>query len=121
MGRIWWSSSRGSERAVVLPWTLALWVAGQIPLAAEAELPPGEKVHLDADQVLIEQSGETFIARGHALLRTAQMVVRADEVIYDQAKQHAQARGNVMLVSGLLAAVADEVRVDVRSLEAQVD
>ncbi|HZA13796.1 MAG TPA: LPS-assembly protein LptD, partial [Myxococcaceae bacterium] len=99
---------------------MTLWLAGQIPLATEAELPTGEKVMVEADQLFYELSGQTLIFRGHAVLRTAQMVVRADEVIYDQAEQRAQVRGNVMLVNGLLAAVADEVRVDMRTLEAQI-
>jgi LPS-assembly protein len=105
---------------VFLPWTMTLWLAGQIPLATEAELPTGEKVMLAADQLLYEPATETLIAHGHTVLRTERMVVRADEIVYDQANQRALAKGNVMLVSGLLAAVADEVRVDVRTLEAQV-
>jgi LPS-assembly protein len=105
---------------VFLPWAMTLWLAGQIPLVTEAELPTGEKVTLAADQLLYEPAKETLIARGHTVLRTERMVVRADEIVYDQANQHALAKGNVMLVSGLLAAVADEVRVDVRTAEAQV-
>ena len=105
---------------MILPWTMALWVAGQIPLATEAELPTGEKVTLEADQLLYEPAKETLVARGHTTLRTERVLLRADELIYDQANQQAYAKGNVMLVSGLLVAVADEIRLDIRSLEARV-
>ncbi len=95
-------------------------LAGQIPLATEAELPSGEKVLLAADQLLYEPSEEKLTARGNTLLRTANVTVRADEVVYDQREQKAWAKGNVMFVSGLLAGVAEEVRVDIQSLEAHI-
>jgi LPS-assembly protein len=99
---------------------MTLWLAGQIPLATETELPSGERVALEADQLLYEPAKETLVARGHTTLRTERLVLRADELIYDQANQQAYAKGNVMLVSGLLAAVADEIRLDIRSYEAHV-
>ncbi|RKH58588.1 LPS-assembly protein LptD [Corallococcus aberystwythensis] len=100
------------------PVALTLWVAAQIPLATQVELPTGETVELAADYVVYEN--DVLTARGHCELRSGPNVLRADEVTYSEATQVATATGNVMFVSGLMAAVADDVRVDLRSNEASV-
>jgi LPS-assembly protein len=99
-----------------------LLVLAQLPFTTPsgADLPPGERVQLDADHLTYEPSLQQVTARGDALLRTDQLQVRADEVSYSQLDQRAVARGRVMLVMERLAAVADEVSVDVRSLQADV-
>ncbi|RKG96117.1 LPS-assembly protein LptD [Corallococcus carmarthensis] len=100
------------------PVALTLWVAAQIPLATQVELPTGETVELAADYVVYEN--DVLTARGHCELRSGPNVLRADEVTYSEATQVATATGNVMFVSGLMAAIADDVRVDLRSNEATV-
>ncbi|NOK11536.1 LPS-assembly protein LptD [Corallococcus exercitus] len=100
------------------PVALTLWVAAQIPLATQVELPTGETVELAADYVVYEN--DVLTARGHCELRSGPNVLRADEVTYSEATQVATATGNVMFVSGLMAAIADDVRVDLRSNEANV-
>ncbi len=106
--------------SLLLPVTAALLVTGQLPLPTQLPLSTGETVELVADSVVYESELQRLTARGHAELRTGEMVLRADELTYERETQRARASGNVMFVSGLMAAVADEMVMDMQSKEATV-
>lgn len=97
-----------------------LLVLAQLPLAAEIDLPSGDRIQLSADHLTYEPTQQRVTVRGNTVLRTDRLLVRAEEVTYSQLDRRAVARGRVMVVMGLWAAVADEVSVDVRSLDAEV-
>jgi len=82
---------------------------------ADPERPP---TLVDGDHLSIEDHGQLWIARGHAMVGTSNVVMRADEIIYDPVRQRAVARGNAMMVSGLLVAIAEEIDVNVETVEA---
>jgi LPS-assembly protein len=103
--------------SLLLPVVLLL-VTAQPPLSTQLSLPTGETAELAADHVLYEPSRQVLTARGHAVLRSGQMLLRADELVYDHVGEHIVARGNVMLVGGMMAAVADELTLDLNSQEA---
>ncbi|MFZ5471988.1 MAG: LPS-assembly protein LptD [Myxococcota bacterium] len=97
-----------------IPLALALYIAGQLPLATEVEPSDGRRIELAADQLVVE--GKHARARGNAVLRVQGAVVRANEILYDQTNEVASAKGNVRLVTtvnGLYAAVAEHVTVKV--------
>jgi LPS-assembly protein len=101
-----------------LPIVVAI-VAAQAPVSAQGN-PDDQMVHVTADELTYDKSGDLLIARGHAILRTSKVSMWADEMQYDRAHQHAWARGNVMMVSGFTTAVGDEVEADLQTDEVTI-
>jgi len=87
-------------------------------LAATPANPENPPMLIDGDLLSIEEGGQRWVARGHAMAGSANVVLHGDEIVYEPLRQRAIARGNAMMVSGLLVAIADEIEVNIESVEA---
>jgi len=104
--------------SLLAPLSLALALCAQLPAGASAAL--GDTAELSADLLTYEPERQVLIARGHAVLKSADSVLRADELTYDQRQDRAEAKGHVLFVSGLTAAIAESLSVDLAAQEATV-
>jgi len=102
--------------SLLLPLGLTLTLMAPLPSGGPAAL--GSTAELSADVLTYEPGHQVLVARGHAVLRSADTVLRADTLTYDQARDRAEAQGHVLFVSGLTAAVAESLTVDLSAQEA---
>lgn len=75
--------------------------------------PEGPWVHLHADRLVREPTGE-IVAEGGVRLSVGTLHVAADRAVYDPEAQTVVAEGRVTLVDGKTVARAQEVRFDLR-------
>lgn len=101
------------HRAVRIGFTLLLLLASPVR-AVELEgpvEPEGPWVHLHADRLIREPSGEV-VAQGEVRLVVGSLHVAADRAVYDPAAQTVRAEGRVTVVDGTTVARARAVRFD---------